>query len=578
MAFIRNRNIFQKLLFTFLIAILPLYSLSLVLNELAKKEVKGQISQSVFSQTEFFFQSFEQELERITKLLNENIYDQDLVKISSFATYMTDYEKTEAINRILNRIGLLSNSSKYIQNVTAYIPLIERTLSTTGSVSETSPESLKYLNRLSRKQIVNGAEGNLFINVSYPSLPANDSEHTPLFILNMNLSKEEIQRGLRKINANAGAVLVNKEWEINNGRDVETINAVKQMTDVGQIDAGRIYADSRDIAGNRYFIAYEKSALLDATLFVYLPEDIILGKLRTYNNWFWLLSGISLVIVLMFSLGIRRVIQSPLKVLLKAFRSLEEGNMKVAIRHKNNDEFGYLFKQFDKTVRNLDQLINELYVQKLRLHKAELKQLQSQINPHFLYNNFFTLHHLIAAGDSENGLKLSAHMGDYFKYITRNFEDEVPLDKEYEHARAYVEIQQNRFSKRIQVEFDPLPSQWEERRIPRLIFQPILENAYEHGLHDVIRGGRLRFGLEPTAAGLRIFVEDNGAGMTPEQLSLLQQHLTHNEEGESTGLINIHRRLVLKYGEMAGLRVSIGEWGGLRVEWTIPIPEGDSHV
>ena len=133
----------------------------------------------------------------------------------------------------------------------------------------------------------------------------------------------------------------------------------------------------------------------------------------------------------------------------------------------------------------LDNLIHKVYEQKILTQRAELKQLQSQINPHFLYNRFFNIYRLAKDEDCENIVLFSKYLGNYYQYITRNAASEVPLSAEYEHAVNYCSIQKFRFDGRLEIRLSPLPEAFRSLKVPRMIIQPILENAFEHGLNQV---------------------------------------------------------------------------------------------
>lgn len=205
-------------------------------------------------------------------------------------------------------------------------------------------------------------------------------------------------------------------------------------------------------------------------------------------------------------------------------------------------------------IENLQSLIDRDFKKTLMMQRAELKQLQSQINPHFLYNSFFILNSLARTGETERIEQFTNMLGEYFRFITRNETDHVKLKVEVEHSRIYTEIQQLRFSRRIKVDFGSLPTEMEHIKVPRLIIQPIIENAYEHSLEKNTDSGLLIIGFNMEGAYAEITVEDNGNELEEQHIQTLQQRL-HKDGGtdEMTALINIHRRLVLTYGEGSGL-------------------------
>jgi two-component system sensor histidine kinase YesM len=264
---------------------------------------------------------------------------------------------------------------------------------------------------------------------------------------------------------------------------------------------------------------------------------------------------------------------------VKAFKQVESGDFNVPINHRHDDEFRYIYRRFNAMVENLNALIEQVYKQKILAQKAELKQLQSQINPHFLYNSFFILNTMTRIGDYENLEKFTEQLGEYFQFVTRSAADEITLSKEVNHARVYTEIQTMRFSNRIRVEFDDLPKEFSNLIVPRLILQPIIENAFEHGLEKKTENGLLKISFLKVEDELHIVIEDNGEAMTSNYLEKLQSDLMENGNSkEVTGMININQRIRLRFGTERGITVTNGDMGGLKVTVHIRLMEEDYNV
>ena len=123
-----------------------------------------------------------------------------------------------------------------------------------------------------------------------------------------------------------------------------------------------------------------------------------------------------------------------LTLLMDAFNEMKKGNLNSRIHHSSKNEFSYIYEAFNDTEDKLNKLIDEVYVQKNLVQKAQMKQLQAQINPHFLYNSFFILSRRIKREDIEGAEKLSIHLSNYFKYLTRDGADYIMLYQEVVHA------------------------------------------------------------------------------------------------------------------------------------------------
>lgn len=283
----------------------------------------------------------------------------------------------------------------------------------------------------------------------------------------------------------------------------------------------------------------------------YVEESSVTGYIT--RSWGYMMiclvimTGISAV----FIPYTRRIVHKPLNKLVQAFEKVKEGNLEEHIYHGTNDEFAYLYQAFNDMEDRLRQLIDEVYVQKNLAQRAQLKQLQAQINPHFLYNSFFTLSRRIKRQDYENAEEFARHLGNYFKYLTRDGSDVIPLRQEVEHAQSYAAIQQARFASRVQVCFEELPKSCSGLLVPRLILQPLLENSFGHGLENKVSGGILSVRFQVERGCLHICVEDNGEEASDEDILRMRRSLEEQEPDEVTGLVNIHRRLKMFFHEEA---------------------------
>jgi len=577
---IDSKSIFPKLILTFLLITTPLFALSLTLNELGKQEVRKQNSNTMTAQIHYYFMLLEREVQQIIKAQQEMVNDEELQNLSSLAEIMTDYQRSKAINGLYKKLKLFKESNAYIQDASIYIPSVDGVISTTETADPAMmKEEMKDIARAIYKEgfPLTFWKNRFFLNLTYPHyLNGQNLNKPPLFIQNAEISVDAMKNVLDTFHKDGGAVLFSDDWSIANDKGLEYFPKIKKRIGYDERKLQEPLTQTVSIDKVNYVVTLEKSQSLNAVLMVFIPEETMLGTLNSYRTWFWLLVCSAVIIVVLFSYGIYLLIHRPMRLLIKMFKNVEEGNFHVSVMPKKKDEFGYLYSQFDKMVRNLKILIDELYVQKIRLQQAELKQLQAQINPHFLYNSYFTLHQLIKMNENDVAELVSKHLGDYFQYITRNAKEVVPLETEINHIRSYIEIQNIRFSNRIKTVFEDLPEPYRQIPVPRLILQPVIENAYHHGLGEKVFDGQLRIRYRTAGDKLCITVEDNGPGLDENQLEQLNRRLNPEwDDGESTGLINVHRRLQLKYGLNGGIEIARGEMGGLLVHIFIQLERGE---
>ena len=570
-------NIFAKLVLTLAFVITPLFVVSLKMNGLGEQSVKSEISKSLMANMEIYINNLEMDISKIIQIMPEYVNDDDLLKLSLTGLDINNFDRTIAINNLQKKMTLLKGSSIYIKDVNIYLPLIGRTLSTNrviDSIDQNEYEALYSYSQKPGSPIFQWNE-RLFLTMAYPTPPL-PGRNGPMFLISVELSKPIIEKTLQQFSdyEGSGALLLSGECAVYSAKHHSII------ADILHLDLNAI-SDSVNIlkVGNsRYWLAKKSSSVLKTVLIAFVPENQLIGPLTTYRTWFWILSIIAVIVVLLISYSIYRLIHKPLNKLVRAFRYLENGVFDHPVKYYGKDEFQYLFFQYNSTIKKLKILIEEVYEHKIHAQRSELKQLQAQINPHFLYNSFFILEELVGIEDYGTLNRLTHHLGDYFQFLARAEQDEVPLELEVRHARAYAEIQTVRFSERIRIEFNELSELYRSLRVPRLIIQPLIENAFEHGLEDKSDNGLLKVMFMADEERLCISIEDNGKGLDEDELLRINRLLSgdRNEDQvmQSTGLVNIHRRLRLKYGAHSGLFVERGSSGGFKVTIQVPLGEG----
>lgn len=284
---------------------------------------------------------------------------------------------------------------------------------------------------------------------------------------------------------------------------------------------------------------------------------------------------ISIVIIMIFSFSIYRSIHKPLSVLIRGFRMAEQGQTSIHIPQSRRDEFGYLYSRFNHMIERLHILIDENYVARIRTSEAELKHLQSQIQPHFLYNSLFSIKQMAEVENVELIQEFTDYLGQYFRYMSRDSHSEVSLGEEVDHALVYASIQKIRFGSRVQLQLEELSREYRDITIPRVIIQPIVENVFEHALAKRSQGGILKLSYQVEHDKLSVRIEDDGDQLSDEILSSLQasfQESANQRHGneEITGLMNVNQRLRIKFGTGYGLSAQRSALGGLCMILNIP--------
>lgn len=238
-------------------------------------------------------------------------------------------------------------------------------------------------------------------------------------------------------------------------------------------------------------------------------------------------------------------------------------------------DFSDLLISINALTSEILQKSNALYEAEVLQKNAELDVLRSQINPHFLYNTLELIRVMAIRGDIEHVSLITSAMGKIYRYTAKG-DPLVPLAQEIDIVRFYVSIQQARFGERITTLYNiSAPA----ARVPvlKMLLQPLVENAFIHGLEAREKGGVLYIGAQTEGGLLRITIRDNGLGISPEKLSELERRLaaSHCDTNQHLGLVNINARLRLQYGDAYGLLLSSAPGDGTCVTLRIPLSSAD---
>jgi two-component system sensor histidine kinase YesM len=268
-------------------------------------------------------------------------------------------------------------------------------------------------------------------------------------------------------------------------------------------------------------------------------------------------------------------------------KKVESGNKHEDIELDRNDELGYLSESFNKMSKKIDYLVNRIYKEEIALKEAEIKALQAQINPHFLFNTLENINWMAQL----NGVpEISDTVSALAKLIDGSIgrgDRMIAFREELEYIENYMTILKNRYENKLEV-IKTLDEELMDIKIPRLLIQPLVENAVKHGIEKSRRNGVIRLSAYREDSHVVFQVVDNGIGMKPEELEALNLRLQKDaliNEGNSTGaagksigLENVNRRIKLLYGSTYGVEIESSYDEYTRVIVRLPVdqkPEGD---
>lgn len=286
-----------------------------------------------------------------------------------------------------------------------------------------------------------------------------------------------------------------------------------------------------------------------------------------------LLAVVVLAAALLTSFLLSQLLGRPLRGLASAMESFETDADHFTYRPVGGTrEVRELSDSFSHMVLRIQQLMSTVREEEINLRKTELKALQAQINPHFLYNTLDSIAWMCEQGRNADAVKMVHALARLFRISISKGHELIPIAKEIEHAESYLQIQKYRYKNQFTYEFDVDPACL-DYYCNKITLQPIIENAINHGLDLLVDEGRITVRVYPDGEDIVFTVQDNGVGMSEEQVS----SILHQDPKDRTGIgiKNVNDRLQIYFGKQYGLRITSELDVGTCVEIRMPkIQEG----
>jgi len=295
--------------------------------------------------------------------------------------------------------------------------------------------------------------------------------------------------------------------------------------------------------------------------------------LRSTVLVFVLVLALFAVLFVFISRGLTR----PLEQMSNTMNRIRQGETELRLPELHQDELARLGSAFNSMLDRIEELIAREYQTTIQLNDTKYKALQTQVNPHFLYNTLDTMSAIAMIHKCEIVSTLCHALSDLFRYSLRMDEPLATIADELKHLKNYMFVMNVRTNNAIELVID-IPADMMKMRVPRLSLQPLVENAISHGLRNKRGEKQISICARQTQEGILVTIADNGVGMSEEMLSRVraidpEQALS---TGSSIGLINIAARLKLLFGKAYGLEVSSSAESGTTVTLHIPSDQGEN--
>lgn len=415
---------------------------------------------------------------------------------------------------------------------------------------------------------------------------------TGMFIINLKMNKIKEIVGNSHI-GDSGVLWITDE----NGTILFHPEKQKLGTKVSRIYIREIFGDEkqmedsfiRELNGEKKLITYQTSEITNLTIITEIPLETLIGRLKSIRFITivvcLLIIAFALSIVGWYSLSLTRSLSNLQHLMKRA----ESGDFHIRAQEKRKDEIGKVNRSFNKMVSELQRLVQVVHKSQLKEKEMEIKQresslkaMQSQINPHFLYNTLEIINSNAILEGNMTISRMATSLADMFRYNISNINHIVTLKEEIEHVKSYLDIQSERYENlRIQLDF---PEQLVGSiQTVKLILQPLIENSFEHG-YENHKTKPTFLQIKGQASGHLFYVDiiDHGKGMPEDTLEKYQrafslQGTAHEnmtiKQMNSIGLWNVHSRIRLAFGDEYGLNIIYSNENGTMIRITLPLQE-----
>ena len=324
------------------------------------------------------------------------------------------------------------------------------------------------------------------------------------------------------------------------------------------------------------------ASLVDSMLNEYIAQEIASTARMSLSLWFVIIAtAIAEVLIVLaawwfsnkYVKSTADFVRQPIESLEKVTGMLAEGTLDARLTDTNVSELRNLTMQVNTMADRLEDMMEQSNQDAKKLRKAELRTLQAQINPHFLYNTLDAIVWKAEAGEKDEVIQLTSALSDFFRISLSSGADWIPISQEKKHIEGYLKIQQTRYRDILRYEID-IPDEIGDRYILKLLLQPLVENAIYHGIKIKRGGGLIKVTGKMEDDDLVFSVKDTGLGMTREQLCDLNERMKKgqpavSEGGGGFGLVNVNMRIRLYYNQQEGLKIK-SDAEGTEVSFTVP--------
>lgn len=409
--------------------------------------------------------------------------------------------------------------------------------------------------------------------VGYTTFETIDQDKT---LRNPYVILEEVRQEFSKLSGKT-TVEEGKVWITSLLRNIDTLE--KRIDDIrtNLEDNGSNYNENISMLDTDIYILTEliqediQYYLFYQTRSMGMVTDSIQKRIDQFIRLTCILVMLMIVVIVVETIYTVSKLLYPVEILYQAFGKIAEGEFDTRANVKSKDELEVLAQGFNDMADNMQRLIAEIKEDEQKMRKMDLRLLQEQINPHFLYNTLDTIVWLIEGNETDQAVEMVVTLSNFFRMVLSHGKEMISIREEEQHIRSYLEIQKMRYGDIMEYDIS-IDSVLYDYQIQKLTLQPLIENALYHGIKHKRAKGYVHIIGEKDGSIIRLSVRDNGVGMEQEELEVLRSAIMKpcSETDKGFGLANVNERIRTHYGSEYGMKIDSVKDHGTRVEIEFP--------
>lgn len=335
---------------------------------------------------------------------------------------------------------------------------------------------------------------------------------------------------------------------------------------LGQIYAKGTGEDVVDIDGKKMMVLYDISKITGwASVYAVEEDFLVQDAIAVIKKNLFPAIIVLMLVFLYISYLVSGMIARPIHSLISAIKRMERGNFDVEIPLEGSFEFVHLIHKFNSMNKTIQDLIKENYKVVIMKKEAEIKALNLQLNPHFMYNTLNIINLKLIRNGQDETSELITSLSDMLKYSLNSNDGLVLFSQDMEYTQGYIHIMSKRFEGKVEVDYD-IDSRLYHYSVPKFLLQPLVENALIHGFKELNQKGRLTIKGWIENETRYFCIEDNGVGMSAEKLG---EVLDPNPS--SIGMHNVRNRIRMIYGEEYDIHIHSEQHVGTQITICLPL-------